>query len=120
MAKEEEKKVVTPARKPRAKAQTQFTEEELENLIKNFHYLEGENGRLKDQNQMLKAKLDQAAEQIKFLSMGEVHKKLEWLWKVITLEDNNEIFGEDFVTSCTQEFKDILTPEEEPETEETK
>lgn len=73
------------------------------------------------QNKMLKNQLNQAVEEIKFLTQAEFHKKLEWLWKVITLEGSAEVFSPEFYNNCVTEFKEMLTPqapeEEAKETE---
>ena len=97
MAKERAKKVEKP------QEETQNVPPEMETLVKNFANVEAE-------NKMLKGRLAQAMEQMKVMSLGEVHKKLEWLWRVITLEGSNDIFGDDFVEMCAREFMEILTP----------
>jgi hypothetical protein len=66
---------------------------------------------LNAQNKMLKDRLNQAIEQIQFLSQNEFHKKLEWLWKVITLENSVAIFSPDFYDTCVAEFIDMMTPQ---------
>lgn len=99
MAKEKKEKVVTPAED----AKTEVLDPQVEALVREFNKLDAE-------NKMLKSRLKEAAEQIKFLSMGEVHKKLEWLWKVITLDGSDDIFGDEFLQQCVNEFVEILTP----------
>lgn len=99
MAKEKKEKVVTPVEE----AKTEKFDPQVEALVKEFNKLDAE-------NKMLKSRLKEAAEQIKFLSMGEVHKKLEWLWKVITLDGGDDIFGDEFLQQCVNEFVEILTP----------
>ena len=66
---------------------------------------------LNTQNKMLKDRLNQDIEQIQFLSQNEFHKKLEWLWKVITLEGSADIFSPDFYDTCVAEFMDMMTPQ---------
>lgn len=99
MAKEKKEKVVTPAEE----VNTEKLDPQVEELVRGFNKLDAE-------NKMLKSRLKEAAEQIKFLSMGEVHKKLEWLWKVITLDGGDDIFGDEFLQQCVNEFVEILTP----------
>lgn len=99
MAKEKKEKVVTPAEE----VNTEKLDPQVEELVRGFNKLDAE-------NKMLKSRLKEAAEQIKFLSMGEVHKKLEWLWKVITLDGGDDIFGDEFLQQCVNEFMEILTP----------
>ena len=72
------------------------------------------------QNKMLKERLNQAVEQIKYLQEAEVHKRLEWLWRVISFENGYEMFGNEFYDKCLEEFQTILNPgihEEEPAAE---
>lgn len=72
------------------------------------------------QNKMLKERLNQAVEQIKYLQEAEVHKRLEWLWRVISFENGYEMLGNEFYDKCLEEFQTILNPgihEEEPAAE---
>lgn len=72
------------------------------------------------QNKMLKERLNQAVEQIKYLQEAEVHKRLEWLWRVISFENGCDMFGNEFYNKCLEEFQTILNPgihEEEPAAE---
>jgi len=93
MAKEEKGKVRPEADQPMMKG----PEELMKELSK-----------LRMENQMLKANLSRASSQIEMLTLDGVHKKLEWLWKVITLEGNFEIFGDEFCETCVNEFKEIM------------
>lgn len=75
---------------------------------------------LSGQNKMLKERLNQAVEQIKYLQEAEVHKRLEWLWRVLSFENGYEMFGSEFYNKCLEEFQTILNPgihEEEPAAE---
>lgn len=81
----------------------------------NVETLMQEISNLNTQNAMLKSKLNQAVEEIKFLSQGEFHKKLDWLWKVITLEGAAEVFSANFYDHCVKEFVEMMTPEEPAE-----
>ena len=73
------------------------------------------------QNKALKNQLNQAIEEIKFLTQAEFHKKLEWLWKVITLENSAEVFSQEFYNTCVAEFTEMMTPQApEEEAKETK
>lgn len=64
--------------------------------------------RLRMENQMLKANLSKASSEIEMLTLDGVHKKLEWLWKVITLEGSTDVFGDEFYQTCVNEFKEIM------------
>lgn len=105
MAKEKKEKVVTPA-----EPAMENIDPQIEGLVRQMNKLDAE-------NKMLKSRLTDAAEQIRFLSMGEVHKKLDWLWKVITLEGGEDVFGDLFVKQCIDEFVEILTPAQEEKEE---
>lgn len=106
MAKEKEEKVIETPKEKKQKVDPQ-----IEALVKQVSTLAAE-------NRMLKNKLNQAAEQMQLITMSEVHKKLEWLWKVITLDGSDDIFGDKFVQYCVDEFVDILTPVQEDSKEE--
>lgn len=93
MAKEEKGKVKPEAGQPMMKG----PEELMKELSK-----------LRMENQMLKANLSRASSEIEMLTLDGVHKKLEWLWKVITLEGNVDIFGDEFCETCVNEFKEIM------------
>ena len=67
---------------------------------------------LRMKKEALENNLRKAASQIEFLVQGEVYKKLDWLWKVITLDGAIDVFGEEFYKTCVEEFKGIMTPPE--------
>ena len=62
------------------------------------------------ENKYLKKQLSQAVEQIKFMNVGEVYKRLDLLWNIITLERTEEIFGPEFFYECVEDFKEIMFP----------
>lgn len=63
------------------------------------------------QNKALKNQLNQAVEEINLLTQAEFHKKLEWLWRVITLENSAETFSHEFYDKCVAEFIEMMTPQ---------
>lgn len=79
----------------------------------NVETLMGTIANLQGENKFLKGKLKEASEQIQFLSVGEVHKRLNWLWNVITLKGAEDVFGEDFYAMCVEDFKQIMCPPQE-------
>lgn len=98
MAKEKEK-VVPTTRKKEPEGNT------MEPVMRELSQLRLENA-------SLKSNLQKAASQIEFLVQGEMHKKLDWLWKVITLDGAVDVFGVEFFKTCVEEFKGIMTPPE--------
>ena len=65
---------------------------------------------LEEQNKHLIEQGRQMLEELKFKNKQELFARLEWLWKVITLEGSEEVFGEAFFKACTEEFKVLMTP----------
>lgn len=74
-----------------------LTYEQLEEVCK----------QLSNQNNQLYAKLQE-------LSMVTTFKRLDYLFKVV---ENDVSFDEEFVGKCIDEIKDIMTPQNLPETE---
>lgn len=74
-----------------------LTYEQLEEVCK----------QLSNQNNQLYAKLQE-------LSMVTTFKRLDYLFKVV---ENDVSFDEEFVGKCVNEIKDIMTPQNLPETE---
>lgn len=95
---------------PQAQDQTQVKTPEMD--VKSVMDMVAD---LKAENQYLKNKLSQAAEQIKFMTVGEIYKRIDVLWNIITLRGANEIFGDGFIEECIQDLKDILFPKEDVE-----
>lgn len=102
-----------------AKGKTKVSAETAEKIpnepLPNLEVLQQEMDKLVAENKFLRGKLNEAAKQMEFLSVGEVHKRLEWLWKVISLEGSNDVFGNEFLDYCIKDFKDIMTPQEHAE-----
>ena len=74
-----------------------LTYEQLEEVCKH----------VSNQNNQLYAKLQE-------LSMVTTFKRLDYLFKVV---ENDVSFDEEFVDKCVNEIKDIMTPQNLPETE---
>ena len=84
-----------------------------ENKKKELSYDELKNvaGQLSQQNQQLNMMLQQA-------NMTNIFKRLDYLFKVL---ENKDCFDSDFVITCADEIKDIITgPVEETKEEEEK
>lgn len=79
----------------------------------NIEGLMQELSRLSKENEMLKNTLNRAASQLESFKQRDLFAKLDWCWRVITLEHAASIFGDDFYDACVNEFKEIMTPEEE-------
>ncbi len=86
--------------------ETQNEQPNVETLMNTLANLQGE-------NKFLKEKLKEASSQIQFLSVGEIHKRLNWLWNIITLKGAVEVFGTEFYNFCVEDFKEIMCPPQE-------
>ena len=83
------------------KGQKKLSYEELQNVA----------SQLSQQNQQLNIMLQQA-------NMTNIFKRLDYLFKVL---ENKDCFDSDFVITCSDEIKDIITgPVEETKEEEEK
>lgn len=91
-------KIKMEEKKPK---QEKLTYEQLENVA---HQLSEQNSQLYSQLQNM--------------SMSNVFKRLDYLFKVL---ENEYMFSQDFVTKCAKEVEETITiPEESKESEETK
>ena len=95
---------------PKAQDQTQVKTPEMD--VKSVMDMVAD---LKAENQYLKNKLNQAAEQIKFMTVGEIYKRIDVLWNIITFRGANEVFGDEFLGECVEDFKEILFPKGDTE-----
>lgn len=89
-----------------APAQEQITTPNVETLMQNLAEVSAE-------NEVLKNNLNKAIAELRKLNKQDLYVKLDWLWKVITLEYNVDLFGEDFVDERVEEFKFLMTPPKE-------
>lgn len=95
------------------KEPVQTTEEKtLEQGTPSVETLMQELSSLAHENETLKAKLKMAVAELKKCDRQDLYVKLEWLWKVITLDYNADVFGSDFVDERVEEFKTLMTPKE--------
>lgn len=62
------------------------------------------------ENQRLRQTCSQMKMQLERYQMQDYYQRLEWLWKVITLEGNTDMFGSEFVRAKVDEFVDLMTP----------
>ena len=62
------------------------------------------------ENQRLRQTCSQMKMQLERFQMQDYYQRLEWLWKVITLEDNTSVFTPEFVQAKVEEFIDLMTP----------
>lgn len=107
----------------KAKKESEGTKEtktvvpDMENVMKMVSDLKGENEYLKNVLKDMSAKLNHATEQIKFMTIGEVYKRIDVLWNIITLRGAAEIFGDEFYEECIVDFREIMFPPVEEEKE---
>lgn len=62
------------------------------------------------ENQRLRQTCSQMKMQLERYQMQDYYQRLEWLWKVITLQDGVAMFGDEFVKAKVAEFVDLMTP----------
>lgn len=62
------------------------------------------------ENQRLRQTCSQMKMQLERFQMQDYYQRLEWLWKVITLENNTGVFTPEFVQAKVDEFIDLMTP----------
>lgn len=78
--------------------------------------LNAENAQLKNILQQSNQRLKQAADRIQFLETNDFYRHLEWLWKIITLDnDGGTMFPLEFYEACKAEFISMMTPQKEEE-----
>lgn len=65
----------------------------------------------------IKGMNNQLMMQLQQMNMGNLFKRLDYLFKVVELKD---AFNSDFALKCAEEIEGLMTPPEEPETEDTK
>ena len=64
------------------------------------------------ENNDLKRKLGMAIERINVLETNDFFLRLDWLWKTLTLEGAEKLFGKDFFDARLAEFKQLMTPQQ--------
>lgn len=62
------------------------------------------------ENQRLRQTCSQMKMQLERFQMQDYYQRLEWLWKVITLDNNAGVFTPEFVKAKVEEFIDLMTP----------
>lgn len=65
----------------------------------------------------LRKKLGESQVQLAAYQMEDYWKRLDWLWKVITLDYASSVFGDEFYQQKVDEFVKLMTPVEEKEQE---
>lgn len=70
---------------------------------------------LSNENRYLRKNLAQAIEQIKFMNVGEIYKRIDVLWNIITNEESHKFFSKEFIHKCTADLEEIMFPPVETE-----
>lgn len=65
------------------------------------------------ENNDLKRALQEADALIKKYENSDFFARIEWLWRIITLEGSHEVFGEEFYDERVKEFIVLMTPPKE-------
>lgn len=65
------------------------------------------------ENVDLKRALQEADTLIKKYENSDFFARIEWLWRIITLEGSHEVFGEEFYDERVKEFITLMTPPKE-------
>lgn len=111
-----EKKVTTEEKtvekKPKEKTlkegqQQKLTYEQLEQLASQYY---NQSRKLTEALSETQNKLIEATNQIEMFQKNEFWMRIDWLWRIITLEGNLEVFTEDFLKKVTDEFMMRMYP----------
>lgn len=100
-----EKAVETKEKTP--KTPQKLTYEQLEQLASQYY------SQCKSLNNALEEcekKLTEATNQLEIFRTNEFWMRIEWLWRVITLEGCNEIFSNGFLDKVIKEFETRMYP----------
>ncbi len=122
MAKEKNdsiKEKVVEVKEKNQKAPQKLTYEQLEQLASQYYnQCKSLNSALED----CERKLNEAIDQLEMFRKNEFWMRIEWLWKVITLDGSTEIFSEEFIDKVVKEFETRMYPpkNEEKTTEKPK
>lgn len=103
MAKERTKKVAdatTEKKKPETNERTKLSYEELEQLASQ-QYAEV---------QRLRKALEEANKRLNAYETNDFLARLDWLWRIITLEGSADVFGDEFYDCRVKEFINLMTP----------
>lgn len=70
------------------------------------------------ENEHLKKTVSELNRRLQGYETSDFYARLDWLWRVITLEGSEEVFGEEFFDKTVDEFKVLMTPPQQPQGEE--
>ena len=120
MAKEKNdstKEKVVEVKEKNQKAPQKLTYEQLEQLASQYYnQCKSLNSALED----CERKLNEAIDQLEMFRKNEFWMRIDWLWKVITLDGNTEVFSEEFIDRVIKEFEvRMYPPKNEEKTAET-
>lgn len=110
MAKEKNdstKEKVVEVKEKNQKAPQKLTYEQLEQLASQYY------SQCKSLNNALEEcekKLNEAVGQLEMFRTNEFWLRIDWLWKVITLEGGADVFSEEFIDKVTKEFEMRMYP----------
>lgn len=69
------------------------------------------NNRVK-QMQMQMAQMVESYKDLQLrLATTEFQNRLDFLWKVMFTDNTRDMFGDDFIAKCAEEFKDMMFPQ---------
>ena len=66
--------------------------------------------KLRAVNNALQNQLTQLSQRLQSFEQSTFFARLDWLWRIITWE-NNGTFGDEFVASKVEEFKELMSPD---------
>ena len=109
----EEKSVEKKEKKPTNA--NKLTYEQLEQLTSQYYnQAKALNAALEEAEK----KLTEATNQIEMYQKNEFWIRLDWLWRILTLEGSNELFTNEFIDKVSEEFMLRMYPPK-PKTEKT-
>lgn len=107
----EEKKVGASKKEKNIASPQKLTYEQLEQLVSQYY---NQSKALSNALEETKKHLNSAIEELNAVRANEYWMRLDWLWRVITLEDGEEIFSSEFVEKAAKEFMLRINPENPP------
>lgn len=107
----EEKKVGTSKKEKNIASPQKLTYEQLEQLVSQYY---NQSKALSNALEETKKHLNGVIEELNAVRANEYWMRLDWLWRVITLEDGEEVFSSEFVEKAAKEFMLRINPENPP------
>lgn len=103
----EEKTAENKIKEKSPKGTEKLSYEQLEQLASQYY---AQSKRLNEALNEVQNKLLEATTQLEMFQKNEFWMRIDWLWRVITLEGSNEVFTNEFLEKVTKEFMARMYP----------